>query len=57
MLASPLLPFASHSGVLNPIDLHVGSNNQTQTVPFNVATYAPPVLFSQTTGQRATCRP
>lgn len=57
MLASPLLPFASHSGVLNPIDLHVGSNNQSQTVPFNVATYAPPVLFSQTTGQRATCRP
>ncbi|HNP96979.1 MAG TPA: hypothetical protein PKJ63_15170, partial [Cyclobacteriaceae bacterium] len=57
LLASPLLPFASNSGVLNPIGLHVGSNNQTQAVPIHVAAYSLPVLFGQTTGQRAACRP
>ena len=57
LLASPLLPFASYSGALNPIDLHVGSTNQTQTVPIHVAAYSPPVLFGQTPGQRAACRP
>jgi filamentous hemagglutinin family protein len=55
LLASPLLPFASHSGALNSFDLHVGSNNRAQAVPIRGAAYSPPVLFSQATGQRATC--
>ncbi|MDT3779980.1 filamentous hemagglutinin N-terminal domain-containing protein [Nitrospira sp. MA-1] len=57
LLASPLLPFSSHSVASNPIDIHGDSNNQTQADPTHATTYSPPVLFSQTTGQRATCRP
>ncbi len=57
MLASPLLPLASNPVVLNPIDTQRGPNDPTQSAPLQVAAYSPPVLFGQTTGQIATCRP
>jgi large exoprotein involved in heme utilization and adhesion len=57
VLASPLLPFASNPFAVNPIDMHGGPNDPTQAAPLQVAAYSPPVLFGQTTGQLATCRP